>query len=398
MASIRKRNDSYFIMVSCGYDIHGKQIRRTMTYTPDEGMTEKQIEKEVQRQAVLFEDLCKKGEVATDGRLKLADFIPMYMKTAKQTLSPVVYEKYTHVLNFCIIPMLGHMKLKDIRPVHIQHFVDDLVARDTWFDGQPKKLSNATVRRYYTMVCSLMHAAYKLGLIGKNPADRDRITLPKEDEAVTEIFTDREIDEMVEALESEPLMYQVLIHMALNTGCRRGELVGLKWSDIDFDSGVLTVSRSNYKITGDPEIRSKSTKTGRVRRIMLPPYCLKMLKHYRAEQYQTRLLLGDAWKGDEWLFIQADGKPMYPTTPTLWFSRFLDRHGLPHRKFHALRHTSATLLLSNGTNIKNVATRLGHTQLKTTNRYVHAVEQAERDAANTFENLLGKPKQTSITA
>ena len=112
MASIRKRNDSYFIMVSCGYDIHGKQIRRTMTYTPDEGMTAKQIEKEVQRQAVLFEDLCKKGEVATDGRLKLADFIPMYMKTAKQTLSPVVYEKYTHVLNFCIIPMLGHTQLK----------------------------------------------------------------------------------------------------------------------------------------------------------------------------------------------------------------------------------------------------------------------------------------------
>ena len=93
--------------------------------------------------------------------------------------------------------------------------------------------------------------------------------------------------------------------------------------------------------------------------------------------------------GDEWIFIQADGKPMYPTTPTLWFSKFQKRNDLPHRKFHSLRHTSATLLLSNGTNIKNVSARLGHTQLKTTNRYVHAVEQAERDAANTLELILG---------
>lgn len=102
----------------------------------------------------------------------------------------------------------------------------------------------------------------------------------------------------------------------------------------------------------------------------MPPYCLRMLRRYRAEQDGWRLSLGDAWHGE--------GKPMYPTTPTQWFAKFLKRNGLPHRKFHALRHTSATLLLSNGTNIKNVATRLGHTQLKTTNRYVHAVEQAER--------------------
>ena len=122
-----------------------------------------------------------------------------------------------------------------------------------------------------------------------------------------------------------------------------------------------------------------------------------MLRQHRAEQLQTQLLLGDQWQGDEWIFTQADGKPMYPSTPTLQFSRFLQRHDLEHKKFHALRHTSATLLLSNGTNIKNVASRLGHTQLKTTNRYVHAVEQAEREAANTFEALL-KPTKCKTPA
>lgn len=184
------------------------------------------------------------------------------------------------------------------------------------------------------------------------------------------------------------MQYKLLIHLALNTGCRRGELVGLKWSDINFKTGIMTVSRSNYKLTGDTEIKSKATKTGKSRTIMLPPYMLTMLKQFRVEQAQHQLLLGDCWHGDNWIFTQADGKPMYPTTPTQWLSKFLKRNGLEHKKFHALRHTSATLLLSNGTNIKNVASRLGHAQLKTTNRYVHAVEQAEKEATNTFETLL----------
>lgn len=388
MATIEKRGNTYRITACCGYDINGKQIRRRMTYKPDPNMTAKQIEKEVQRQAVLFEEQCNNGTVAADGRMKLADFVPIYLENAKHRLSPVVYEKYSRMLDICIIPMLGHMKLKDIKPIHIQKFVNALEERETHIDGTGGKLSSSTVRRYYTMVQSVLHSAYKLGLIGVNPADSDRITLPKIEEQTTEIFTDDELAKLLNCLEGEPLQYKLLIHLALNTGCRRGELVGLKWGDIDYNTGILTVSRSNYKLTGDTEIKSKTTKTGKSRAIMLPPYCTTMLRRFRAEQAQTQLSLGDRWQGDNWIFTQADGKPMYPTTPTQWFSKFLKRNGLEHKKFHALRHTSATLLLSNGTNIKNVASRLGHAQLKTTNRYVHAVEQAEKEAANTFETLL----------
>lgn len=360
MPTIRKRNNSYQITVSCGYDIKGKQIRRTMTYTPEKGMTARQIEKEVQRQAVLFEEQCQNGTAPTDGKIKLADFVPIYLENAKHRLSPIVYEKYSRMLDICIIPMLGHLKLKDIKPIHIQRFVDSLQDRETHLDGTDGKLSPSTVRRYYTMVQSVLHSAYKLGLIGVNPADSDRITLPKIEEQTTEIFTDAELTQLLDCLESEPLQFKLLIHLAINTGCRRGELVGLKWSDINYTTGILTVSRSNYKLTGDTEIKSKTTKTGKSRSIMLPSYCLAMLRQFKAEQAQTQLLLGDRWQGDNWIFTQADGKPMYPTTPTQSFSKFLKRNGLAHKKFHALRHTSATLLLSNGTNIKNVASRLGH--------------------------------------
>lgn len=260
MASILKRKNSYFIAVSCGYDHKGRQVRRTMTYKPDENMTQKQIEKEVKRQAVLFEEKVLNGQASTDNRLKLADFVPMYLDTAKQTLSPYVYEQYTNILNLCIIPALGHLKLKDIRPLHIQRFIDDLSKRTTHLDEKEGKLSPSTIRRYYTMISSVMKSAYRLGLIGTNPAERDRIVLPRLEEEQTEIFTGLELDNMLKALEKEQPMFRLLIHMALNTGCRRGELMGLKWSDIDFNTGILTVRRSNYKISGDPEIHSKSTK------------------------------------------------------------------------------------------------------------------------------------------
>ena len=385
MASIEKRNNGYRIVVSCGYDINGKQVRRSITYKPESGMTLKQIEKEVQRQAVLFEEQCLNGQAAADGRIKLDEYVPIYLENAKNTLSPTNYAHYQSVINKYISPALGHLKLKDIKPVHVQHFVNQLQNLEA--NTKTKRFAPSTVKRYYTVLQSIMHSAYKLGIIGVNPADSDRITLPKLQEQTTEIFTPDEVQELLCCLEAEPLQFKVLIHLALNTGCRRGELVGLKWSDINFTTGVLNVQRSNYKVAGQ-SIQSKETKTGKSRTITLPPYCIALLKHYRSEQTQYRFLLGDKWVGDNWIFTQADGQPMYPSTPTLQFDRFLKRNNLKHRKFHALRHTSATLLLSSGTNIKNVASRLGHSQLKTTDRYVHALEEADKQAANTFETMF----------
>ncbi|MCH5299006.1 MAG: site-specific integrase [Ruminococcus sp.] len=391
MATIQKRKNSYLITVSLGYDSNGKQIRRTMTWKPERGMTKRQIKEELDRQKVLFEQQCRNGQAAIDNRIKLDDYISIYFENAKNTLSEYNYKHYQNIVKNYISPALGHLKLKDITPLHIQKFVNQLQEIQT--NTKTGKLAPATVRRYYTVAQSIFHSAYKLGIIGINPADGDRITLPKLEEEKTEIFNTTELQQVMQALENEPLQFKVLIHLAVITGCRRGELVGLKWSDINFTTRVLTVQRSNYKVTGQP-IQSKETKTGKRRYITIPPYCVKLLRKYRAEQSKHRLLLGDSWQGENWVFIQADGQPMYPSTPTLQFSKFLKRNGISHKKFHALRHTSATLLLSNGTNIKNVASRLGHTQLKTTDRYVHAVEEEDRKAAETFELQFSKePKR-----
>jgi len=187
-------------------------------------------------------------------------------------------------------------------------------------------------------------------------------------------------------------MFQVFIHLAIVTGGRRGELAGLKWENINLNNGNILIKQSNYKLVGE-KTKSKSPKTKKsIREIAIPPYLIDLLKRYHSEQKKDMYMLGTKWIDEDWLFTQWNGAAMHPHTPTRQFTKFLKKHNIPHRKLHALRHTSATLLLSSGTNIKTVASRLGHTQLSTTNRYVHALRDADEAAAQTFENLINAPK------
>lgn len=390
MATIQKRGDSFRIRVSCGYDHTGKHIIQSMTWKPEPRMTPRQIEKELTRISVEFESKVLNGTIMPDSKIRMCDFCPQYLENVKPRLSPTTHNSYVKIIDRYIIPAMGHMKLKDIRPAHIQNFIKNLQEDGIRSDNKVGCLAPSTVKRIYTVLQAILHNACKLELIPDNPANKNKIELPFQKSTKIEIFTKEEADNLLECLSDEPLMYQVLINLAIITGCRRGELVALKWSDFDFRKGTVSISKSNYKITGEA-IGTKTPKTsGSVRLLALPPFCIDLLKIYRKEQNLTRLSLGDQWINENWVFTQWNGAPMYPTTPTLWFSRFLKRHGLPHRKFHALRHTSATLLLTSGTNIKTVGSRLGHKKLSTTNQYVHEVESADVAAAQIFESMFSK--------
>ncbi|MEA4831025.1 MAG: site-specific integrase [Oscillospiraceae bacterium] len=395
MATISSREGkngiSYRIKVSCGYDIKGKQIVKSKTWKPDIGMTQKQTEKELNRIATEFETKVTKGEYSVADNTKFSDFCDQYLQITE--LAPTTKQFYESIIKTIIKPALGHMKIRDIRPIHSQQLIQQLSGIGVRSDGKGDRLSPATVRRYFTVYQSIMTKAYKLDLIEQNPASTKKLELPQIEEPEIQIFTREEAEHMLSCLSTEPLMFQILIHMAIVTGCRRGELVALKWNSIDFTTDNIYVKISNYKLTGKP-ISSKKPKTKKsIREIAIPPYLIGLLKQYRTEQTVWQMSLGDRWAGEGWIFIQDDGKPMNPQTPTKWFSEFLKRHDIPHRKFHALRHTSATLLLSSGTNIKNVASRLGHTQLSTTNRYVHALKDADENAAMIFEKLIVEPEQ-----
>lgn len=405
MPNITKRNDSYLIRVSCGYNVSGKKITRSMTWKPTQGMTAKQIEKELQKQSLQFEEKCKNGLISNDPRLTLADFVPQYLEIVKSRLSPATYNYYERALNTQILPIIGHLKLCNIKPVHVQELINSLSRKpsqkhkrkDGTYPEADKTISAATVRRYLTIIQSVLNQATKLEIIPTNPARAEKLTIPKTATPNVEIFTKQEAAEMLACLENEPLQFQVLIQIAIMTGARRGELCALKFSDVDFNTNRITIERAAIKLKGQP-ITTKPPKDYETRTITVAPYCIELLRELQAEKDKERERLGDKWQGGDWIFTQWNGEIMNPQTPTKWFSKFLDRNGLKHRKFHSLRHTSATLLLYGGVNIKQVQGRLGHGDIETTNKYLHYLSEADSESANVLQNMLITHKSNNADA
>ena len=384
MATIKKRGDSYLIRV------YYQNKEYSTTFKPEASLTEKQKEKAVNKFALNYEDKIKNGSMSLPSKITLSDFCDTYLKLVKESLSPVTYKSYEETIKNYIKPALGHIKIQNLNSVHIQLFVKEISRPGAQQNSKKKNLSTASIRRTYSILRSILAKANKLGLIDSNPANGDKIELPRLKNKIPDAITKSELNNIVEALSNEPLQYRALLYLAIVSGCRRGELLGLKWSDIDFENHTIHISRSLYKISKE-KIKTKEPKTGASeRKIVITDNCISLLRQHKYEQNLIRFQLGERWNGDDFVFTQWDGQPMHPSTPTHWFPDFLERNNLPRHTFHSLRHTSATLLLSSGTNIKNVASRLGHTQLSTTNRYLHAVEEIDVLAAKTFDEIIKK--------
>lgn len=386
---------SYRIRVARGYGVNGKQLKPyEMTWKPPKDMTAKQIEKELKRQAALFEESCKVGMIGVE-HMRLVDFCSMYLDIKAGSLAPRTHEYYANTIRSLIVPTLGHMKLEEIRPGHVQQFIQ-LLQNETVRDkkGTLRKLSPATVKRKLAILQSIMRQALKLGLITANPADGARLTLPKAVTPQTQIFTKQEAAAMLECLEQEPLQFQVMIRLAIMTGCRLGELVGLQFGDFDDQTNKVTIARSAYKLKGQP-VQTKAPKDNDVRTVAVSSDCIALVRLLQQEKQQEAMRIGSKWCDGDWLFTQWNGEIMYPQTPSKQFAQFLKKNGFAHRKFHALRHTSATLLLYGGVNIKQVQERLGHGDMKTTNIYLHCIAEADEQAANVLQELLITHKTTA---
>ncbi|WP_024861688.1 tyrosine-type recombinase/integrase [Ruminococcus flavefaciens] len=382
---------SFRIRVSDGYDLYGKQRFKSMTWKVPECMSEKRAIKEVQTIAIEFEEQVKKGLAGSQRCLKLCDFIPTYLQVKKGSLSPRIHAEYERSINDFILPALGHFKLLELRPTHIQEFVNQLQnvpkrKRNGEIDGN-KKLAPATIRRRLTILQSILATAVKLDIIADNPADSKRLSLPKVPTPKIEIFNKQEMETMLSCLDEESLQFQVLIWIAVCSGCRAGEITGLKFSDFDYSTCQMTVERSIYKLKGQP-IAIKPPKDYETRTITLPREVIELVRLLQAEKHLEETSLGTAWNGAGWLFTQIDGSVMHPHTAGAQFNKFLKKHNLPHKKFHSLRHSSATFLLFGGLDIKAVQSRLGHADISTTQKYLHVVQEADQEAANILQGMF----------
>ena len=224
-------------------------------------------------------------------------------------------------------------------------------------------------------------------LVFDNPCKR--VTLPNMVQKERDCYTLEEAQTFLNCLENEPLKYQAFFVLAIYGGFRRAELLGLEWKDIDFKTGVISISRTSL-YTKERGIYTDTTKTkSSLRSLKMPQCVLDILLRYKADQAKERMKIGDKWINSDRLFVTWNRSPMYPTTTFCWLKKFCQKYGLRELNVHSFRHLNATLLINNGVDPKTVSSALGHTQVSTTlNIYAHTFAEAQAKASETVADVL----------
>ena len=300
-----------------------------------------------------------------------------YENYAKIKMRPSTYLTYHGYIENHIKPQLGKIPLNDLTTLHLQQFYKKLLAEGRVerieAQKQPKGLSAKTVRNIHQIISSALKLAVEQRLIARNPADG--CALPKAERKEMQTLPVEQLTSFLREAKDSGVF--ALYYIDLTTGLRRGELLGLKWSDIDLEKGDLRVQRQIGRIDGKIIEMPLKTKNA-YRTLPLSADAIDVLM-------QQRRKTGNS----EWVFPSPTGGPMSPDSVLHMLHRVLKRAGLPKVRFHDLRHTFATLALQNGVDIKTVSGMLGHFSAGfTLDTYAHVTTSAKREAAKTMGNIL----------
>lgn len=451
MAYTRRRGDSYQIEVSNGYDVYGRQLKVFKTWNIPQGMSGKKAEKEAERIAILFEEAVRNGETLGDN-VKLYVFIDKFVKDyASQQLRERTYDSYMGMIP-TINEHMGHLQIAKIRPQHLLDFYSKLqeskvirrytikmdfksylkekgftqvkcaealgvslhtikllcsgssintnnakkvaeklnlsLKKDFNVVENEYSISNKTIQNYHRLLSSIFTQAVMWQIIPSNPAMRCKP--PRVEKVRVDSLESDDVERMLEELNKEPIQFQTAVIVSVYCGTRRGELCGLKWSDIDFETRTMAIQRTIQRSKDKGLFIDETKNESSLRVIKIPHAVSNILREYKGWQSEQRLLMGDAWQDENWIFTRHDGRVKNPNDFTIAFKKFACKIGLPNdTHLHSLRHTNASLLIASNVNLQTVANRLGHSDTTTTSRiYSHAINQRDAEAADTLDILL----------
>ncbi len=394
MANIQERRNkegkliSYSIRVHRGRGPDGKQLKPwTATFEVAPNWTEKSARKKAEAFAATFEKECREG-VTTDSRQKFGPYCEYVIKLKEERGAKHSTISSYKDLAARVTPIIGHIKLKDLRPDHLNDLYT-LLAQEGQNKRTGGKLSAKSILEHHRLISAVLEQAVKEGLVPLNVASR--ATLPKVERKEVNYFQPEQVADIREALEQESIKWKTLVHMLLITGARRGEILGLKWDKIDFERNKIHIC-NNVLYSADRGIYEDTPKTASSNRyVALPVETMQLLRQYRAWQNEERLRLGEYYQNQDFVFTQENGKPMHPDSITAWLSKFSKRHGLPHINPHAFRHTMASMLYFNGMDSISISKRLGHAQVSTTaDIYAHVMAEADQKSADILSDIFLK--------
>ena len=393
MANLQERRDksgkliSYSIRVHRGRGADGKQLKPwTATFDVSPSWTEKSARKKAEAFAATFEKACREGTV-TDTRQTFREYAEYVIDLKERNGAKHKTISSYRYLAERVYPVIGEIKLKDLRVSHLNNLYSQLQE-----DGQNKRggrLSAKSVIEHHRFISAVLAQADKEMLIPFNPATK--ATLPKMERKTPNYFQPEDIAAIREALEHESPKWKMLVHLLLITGARRGEVLGLKWSAVDFERNQVHIC-NNVLYSPDRGIYEDTPKTATSDRfVTLPAETMKLLRQYKAFQTMECYRLGEYYQDRGFLFAQDNGGPMHPDSVTTWLDRFAKRNNLPHINPHAFRHTMASMLFFNGVDDISVSKRLGHAQVSTTTDiYGHIIQEADQRNADILADVFLK--------
>lgn len=390
------------ISVSRGYGVAPYKTRFYWPMKADgKPMSLKKAESELEKAVAEFARACAAGEVQSRAEAKEkaaqaaaeAAAEAAKLKTVRQygdgvffpekeaTISENTRASYRMFLDKYIFPALGDVVLTEVSTAMIKKLISDF---------QAAGYSHASTIKLYNILNGLFTMAYMDDSIADNPMGKVKTPQRRKDEVIADeidkAYTEDEISAIFDYASQEPLKWNVYIHLAYETAARRGELCGLKWADIDFDSGSIAIQR-NLQYTAHKGIYIANPKNGKPRTVYIGKESIELLKQLREAQASECI--------SQWVFTQ-DGiaDPMFPQSPTRFFAKFGERHGIKDFHPHKLRHSFASVAITNGADVASVSEALGHSDKATTLKmYTHASEESIKRAAQTARDALKRTKQ-----
>ena len=308
-----------------------------------------------------------------------AQFAQKWLDKRKSQLAAATIAAYKSKLNNHILPNIGGVKLKDLKPIL---FLD-------MYDKLGEKLASKTISNIHKLIHSILSDAVRWELLEYNVLDK--VKTPKFKSRRDNYLSIEEAKELLDLIDKKDILnkYKLVINIALFCGLRNGEIMGLEWEDINFEENVFTINRTSQYVSETGVVITDPKTVESFRKVHFNDSVKKLLLKQK-DIMNDLINVVPEWNNTDRVLYSENGNPMHPLTPTKWFTKFLKKNDFKHKiTLHGLRHTSATIMIYNKIDLQTIASRLGHSDATTTLKiYSHQIKKADKTAADKIENTL----------
>lgn len=364
---IRKRTKNYIVYLEYKDKETGKKIQKNM------GSFEKK--RDASKKLTELKDTIYKDDFIVPSAITMETFLLDFLEKHKINISITTYNCYFRICKKYLIPMLGDYKIEELKPIHIQNYVDDLVGI----------LTPQTIKIHINILNLALKKAYRLRLIRENIVDC--IEIPRYKKYKNNIYNKEGMVKLLRLCKGTEL--ELPIYLASGLGLRISEILGLTWDNIDFNENTITIAKITVRNEGKVILKDPKTESSE-RTISAPNEVMLMLKDYKKKMIECKLK-GKIKNNMNLVFFDKNEYPIAQDVLSKKFSNFLKENDLDHIRFHDLRHSHVTLLINSKVPIRVISERVGHSNINTTlNIYAHALKEMDIEASDKISETLFK--------